>query len=358
MKRRDFLVKSTFTALLASTAPASFFSAANASEQQPLLISPTIQPRVLLAPDASKSELFAARELVTYLQKITGRHLQMAQSAAKPPVSAKEPLIVVGHHPLNADLAAQIHTMEETLIDASPGLLRLVGGKAEILNANGKQFVQDRGTLYAVYNFLDELGVRWYRPEAWGEHVPQMQNIKVSLGRRHFKPVYSWRMGFDEYQPRSDGKPGNADGRMWEVRNRQNMVTGASEEQGGWRDVLAWENYPNILPAATYFAEHPEYFALIGGVRRKDAQLCIGNTDVQQLAAQKVLAYAQANPQCETYSLEPGDNCLWCQCELCKAMDDPNQKMIVTHFTINIENPMGDVSMSNRTRSRFGVARR
>jgi len=351
MKRREFILKSTFTALATSVIPSSFLKTVDASGREMTLIDQTIHPRVLVAANASKSELYAAQELINYLEKITGQKLQVEKTDETPVIAASKPVIVIGSHPLNNALMAQISEMEETIIEAKPGIFHLAGGKPVITNIpNGTKYVQDRGALYAVYNFLDELGVRWYKPGESGEHVPRSSSVKVLLGRRQFKPVYWWRMGFYGYSYDHDGNP--PEGLIWAVRNRQNINLNATEELGGWRAVQTQHNYHNLFPAKKYFSQHPEYFALVNGVRRDDGQLCLGNPEVQHLTATHVVQFA-GNNRHETFSLEPNDNDIWCQCELCKALDDPNQKSIWGKLTLDLEKTMGDVSMSNRVNA-FG----
>jgi len=347
MKRREFIRKSTFTALATSVIPATFLKTAQAREEHMILVDQTTHPRVLVSANASKSEFYAAGQLIVYIEKICGQKLQIENTDEKPFASVQQPVIAIGSHPLNAQLTQQISTMEETIIDVSPGIVHLVGGKPVITDMpNGTKYIEDRGALYAVYNLLDEIGVRWYRPEDWGEHVPRVVALKVLLGRRQYKPVYPWRQGFSGYRYSKDETPAQRDmGRLWAVRNRQNSNVGATEEQGGTRYVMTWHN---LVLSDKDFEEHPEYFALIDGKRRRDGQLCVGNPEVQKLVAQKAVELGKSEPRYLTYSLEPADNGLWCQCDLCTALDDPDQKTIFTDWTLKIEKPMGDISMSNR----------
>jgi hypothetical protein len=142
--------------------------------------------------------------------------------------------------------------------------------------------------------------------------------------------------------------------RIWAVRNRQNTMMSTPpemrfpSEQGGNHWLNITHMYDTLFPTGKYFASHPEYFALINGKRRKNGQLCVSNQEVQQLTADKVIEFSKQAPQFETHSLEPLDNDLWCQCEFCKALDDPNQKSIWSGATIELEKPMKDISMSNR----------
>jgi len=359
MKRREFIRKSTFTALLASTSASHLIHLAGAaeSESEIAFASQNVQPRILISTTASKSEVRAAQELTHYWGKITGKTLAFERNDNKPPSSATQPLVIIGHHPANADLASQIMEVEETIIDAQPGMLRLIGGREDpIIESDGTVFARDRGTLYAVYNLLDELGVRWYRPESWGEHVPQSSAIKVLSGRHRHKPYYKYRMGFQNYRYWSNETPAqNTIAMRWAYRNRQNTVGGyfiRNEEYGGTHFIHTRHNYANLVPPKKYFGTHPEYYALIDGKRNEKGQLCVGNAEVQQIVVQAVLDFADKYRRFETVSLEPNDNALWCQCDLCKAMDDPIQHR-AGDATITPTRPMGNISMSNRVAS-FG----
>ena len=296
------------------------------------LITPEKTATIVIAPDASVSEKYAAQELAAYLGKMTGTAPAIQAIVEAPAVPM---LIVVGEHPLNADLQADKLDIEESIIDVSPGRVRIAGGKRPEQNlgkdkdGNDIIYRQDRGTLYGVYEFLDELGVRWYRPDPWGEHVPQTATVQISAGRRTARPVYKYRYGIGSYRWWRDQTPEQAEmAQRWATRNRLNTNMKGKPGYGGTRSVDFSHSYMYLVPSSRYFKEHPEYFALIDGKRSDDkyAQLCLGNPALQDLVAEKIIAQAKAQPQREIFSLEPNDGSLWCQCELCVAMDDPNLK--------------------------------
>ncbi len=343
-----------FCALAALCLLSLSFSPAAAVPREMTILDKSIRPRIIIAPVATAAEKFAAQELATYLEKISGQKLQVEAATEDLVASIKQPIIVIGAHPFNNALSKQISTTEETIIQAKPGVLQLVGGKTIITDMpNGTKSIQDRGALYAVYNFLDELGVRWYRPEEWGEHIPKMNAVKVALGKRQYKPVYEWRQSLSGYRYTTDETPEQkAMGRLWAIRNRQNSNVGATDEQGGSRWVMTWHNYGGLVPPAQYFETHPEYYALIDGVRRKDGQLCLSNVELQNLISDKIIQYTKSEPRYLTYSLEPDDHDNWCQCEFCTAWDDPNQKTIFTGVTLKGWKP--GLSMSNRVNA-FGT---
>jgi len=73
---------------------------------------------------------------------------------------------------------------------------------------------------------------------------------------------------------------------------------------------------------------HPEYFALMDGQRRegptRKPKLCLGNPGLRKLFVQRVLQFAEANPDALSLSGDPSDGTGHCACELCRAMDDPD----------------------------------
>src|SRR5690606_24333507 len=142
------------------------------------LVASNVQPQIVVAPDAAASEKFAAKELSTYLEKISGQRILVTENMNPMAGTRRGPLIVLGHHPQNASLQPGKLEVQESIIEVEPNRVRIVGGKLPpVANPEGKTLVRDRGTLYGVYNLLDSLGVRWYRPEPWGEHVPHLATI-------------------------------------------------------------------------------------------------------------------------------------------------------------------------------------
>ena len=342
MKRRDFLRRSTFAGLtLAATGPIFWKKCWGDGRASLVLVNDSVIPRILLAADASESEKFAAQELAEYLGKITGQIISIVTDAN---TLGNAPLIIIGHHPLNADLHPEKMELEESVISVEENRVRIVGGVLPpVTDAKGNLHVRDRGTLYGVYHFLNSLGVRWYRPEPWGEHVPQLKTIELPLSKSTFKPVYKYRNSTNLYRWYSDQtKEQSAMAVQWAVRNFISTNAG-NAQSGGAYSVQVSHNYANLLPSWKYFKAHPEYFALINGQRNSKGQPCLGNLEVQDIMAQATVDYAKANPQVEVVSLSPNDGLNFCECDLCRALDDP--KLLAKNGG---EKRLGNASMTNR----------
>lgn len=314
MNRREFLVQGALAATT-MTAPGGLLAAL--AQGAPSLV--LLTPLIVIATTASESEQYAAQELALYLKKIGGQEVEWRRDDAPP--AAGQPLIVVGHHPLNNDLQPETLELEESVISVEANRLRVVGGKLPPLHGNeGQVYVRDRGTLYGVYNLLDLLGVRWYAPGDENEYVPHRERIELPLGKSNIKPTYRYRYGYYLWN-KTDGPE-----LVWAIRNRLNVDTGTGIARfGGTEGISFNHNYASLMPQWKYFKEHPEYYALIGGKRKEhpEAQLCVSNPEVQQIAGDALVAYARANSWRTIVSVEPNDGALWCECDNCKAWDDP-----------------------------------
>jgi len=220
----------------------------------------------------------AKAELVSYLSQITGRKFAAVVEATAP---AKA--IYLGPTKFAADHGIDLKSFgpDEWIIREIDGNLVLAGD-------------EPRGTLYAVYHFLeDELGVRWLSPAPDGEVVPKRETLVLSGLDRRGKPAMPYRSIYVV--------PG-ADGERFLVRNRVNThspIYGGGGSYGGSQDChTLYSNLGNKEAIRKLYAEHPEYFPLIDGKRFCDlstkhpggeqSQLCLTNPDLRDLWAEKL----------------------------------------------------------------------
>ena len=110
------------------------------------------QITIVTPKDATITEKFAAEELQSYLGKITGENFEIKNSKG----GTKFGITVANQKIQDLNL-----TREEYVIKSVKDGLILSGGG-------------NRGTLYAVYDFLEKLGCRWYYPYEIDEIVPKL----------------------------------------------------------------------------------------------------------------------------------------------------------------------------------------
>jgi len=176
-----------------------------------------------------------------------------------------------------------------------------------------------RGTLYAVYSFLENhVGVRFLTADH--THVPPIGPWRV-VGPidRTFRPSFAMRWSYYGEINR------NA---TFAARMRVNTVT-AAERLGGKSGITNINHsFFRQIPSQKYGKEHPEYFCLIDGKRRAivrndgyENEPCLTNPDVLRIVTESVLAEIASRPHDANVSVSQNDNDKYCRCEKCAAID-------------------------------------
>lgn len=270
---------------------------------------------------AIPSEKEAVRELKTYLKKLSGIDFQMA-------MDYKAKKIVVGVNKFSEKFFGRktLESLgeEEILLKSSKeGDIYLVGGRP-------------RGTLYAVYYFLDNiLGVHWYSPEF--EYVPERKSIDLKPVNINESPAFNLRQrssSFATYR-----KARNIVSPAWAARNKLNnngSILGKEFSkilpEYGYGEYFA-PPYPChalhlLIPPQKYFKEHPDWWALqngkrqvFGSTRGVNASYCLSSKELVKETAKQVSSYLGKHPECKYISVAEGDNTTKpCQCKHCQAL--------------------------------------
>lgn len=247
------------------------------------------QPRATIVVSAAAGEKarFAAQELRQYLAKMSGATLPMATDAEKP----QGTLILVGKSALSDTLRAPIPA-GLTGARREEGFLILCKGDRLLLAGNDAG--PYHGTEYAVYEFLNRLGVRWYMPGDYGEIVPRRATIAFPEMRILQKPDFIMRNWWLHAMPELGEQE-----RRWKLRNKMNpepmfAVPGDSSAR-------------NILPEATYFKSHPDYFAMNADGTRNPYLPNLTNPKSVEIAADLIKDYLRKNPEANSYGFAPDD---------------------------------------------------
>lgn len=265
--------------------------------------------------DASPTERFAAEELRSYLHRISGAELTVASENAG---GVAGRLLVGGTSP-----GLQVR---RALGDADPDtfVVRTVGDDLVLVGAS------DRGTLYAVYDFLEQdLGCRWLAPGPDWEDVPREPSVEIGDVSRTERPGMKYRF----LRMTVVGEPGSwYDHTMsWAAKNKINIGSGwppaelpePIARRGGFRAWMSPHVIHHILNVDEHFEEHPEWYALRGGKRLKHerAQLCTTNPEVVEVVAAGLGQMFDARPEVDFMGLGQADGTAFCECEECTALD-------------------------------------
>lgn len=164
----------------------------------------------------------------------------------------------------------------------------------------------DLALSHAVWDLLYRLGVRQYFPGPTWEVLPAPGDLVPALDAFEQPAFAARRIRYNWGMLDYNGAPYQE----WCVRNR--MATGFALESG--------HSYESIIAAnRAAFDAHPEYLALVGGVRKSggDAKFCIANPGLRHLVVEHALRELRAHPQKDCISLDPSDGDQWCECAEC-----------------------------------------
>lgn len=256
---------------------------------------------VCIAEDASAASPFAAKELVKYVKAMTGAELPVVAAAAD--VEKNRNVILIGGK-------RETFRRDEIVLGVDKA------GRVLELTGDGP-----RGGLNAVYELLERWGVRYFTPER--EKIPQAATLSLPDGFS-----YAYAPPFEQRKPGSIPLDRNV-GPAWAVKLRVSREY-SNKNYGGRRDGNIGSGHSlgnkSFIDVKKHFAEHPEWYALRGGKRVKDGQLCHANPEMRARLLEEVRAKAaklkgRNNPNEVHYvSLSYLDNNKFCQCEDCKKL--------------------------------------
>ncbi len=256
---------------------------------------------IVIAADASRSELHAAHELQRFLEESTGAHFPLLDDAAPP--LAHEIMVGKSRH-----TDAYAHGLSLGRLGDEGFIVRTVG--EHIVIAGGKL----RGTLYGVYRFLEEaLGCRWFTARV--SRVPRHAKLKVGPLDISEEPVLEYREPF--FSEAFDGD--------WCARSLANSshATLTPTHGGKVRYGPFVHTFEHLLPSKEHFDEHPEWYSEIDGRRLKEkTQLCLTNAEVLERVVEGVRKWIREMPDATILSVSQNDWTNWCQCTNCRAIDE------------------------------------
>ena len=264
--------------------------------------------RVVIADAAPPVQRAAAEELRDYVGRIVGRPPELLKwSAFKPDAPGLS--FFVGE-----DVAARVlgrppgpWQPEEWLLRTVPNGLVLAGhdGPGDPWSAG-----TPAGSMLAAYTLLDDhLGVRWFWPGDFGEHVPRDPETAVPALDLRQKPAFEIRSVQLGYPATYHTAAFNQTARQWARRSRLAWVRSAVFGHS-WYDAF------DLRTGATFRA-HPEWFALVGG-KRRPPQMCTTHPEVLDRMVQYVL-----NGKPSIVNISPSDGGGFCECDRCRALDVP-----------------------------------
>jgi predicted negative regulator of RcsB-dependent stress response len=316
---------------------------------------------IVLAEDAPRSTRFAARDLQTYIEKMTGAKLAVLSS----PSGKGLVKLFVGESEGTMSLNLSTKGLEHgayQLVSGSDWLAFLgddtdfvpkepwaknngdrVTGKdqREWEQASGTSFgvpnggmyknrermpadlsreqderywnFDERGSFNAVCGFLKQLGVRWYLPGELGEVVPKRDIIALPKLDTIVKPDFPLRQFSVRFGTASDPTT------MWMMR------LGTRNPYG----LMIAHGMHTMTHNEHTLKNHPDWFALYGGKRaikrgERLNHLCYSNPELFKATVQWARAQFDVYDYTSVSIMPPDAYGSICQCDLCegKQIDD------------------------------------
>ena len=251
--------------------------------------------------ETTAAEKNAATELQKFLRLATGAILPISDRRSGPRQ------ILVGLSPEAAALLPRIDLnalkSDEILICPTGNNLILAGERP-------------RGTLYAVYTFLEkQLGIRFWTANE--EFVPHSPRLEMPDNELRYAPKIAIR-ALSSYSLMHDG--------AFAAKSKiQGPMFKTPLKWGGCIDLIGpWHTFDRFLPAGKYLESHPEYFSLRNGTRvggQSKGQLCLSNPELRREFLKNVLAELRKHPNPQFISVTQNDNLNYCQCDHCRKID-------------------------------------
>ena len=273
---------------------------------------------IVLAADAIPAEEFAAEELVSHLEKMSGVHIRIRRDPD--PLPRRAILLGFSRHLKTLDL-----DFDRVSLGKEGYILHTAGDRLVI--AGGRP----RGTLYGVYALLeDQLGCRWFAPDT--TFVPKRESVELPRLNITGKPAFEYR------------EPRMYSGHIWSSWWRRHFVPEyvARTRNSGFlihRDVHRIDerhgghfsiphrghNLSHLVPPEEYAESHPEFFAIHDGKRttketRGELELCLTHPEVVRIAAETMRGWMRQDPDADMFFIGQSDSSNHCQCDRCVAV--------------------------------------
>jgi hypothetical protein len=234
---------------------------------------------IVLPAEASKNETKAAAVLQNYLKRLSGASFNIVKESAY----KNQPAIFVGNteHALNPGKLKN----EGFYIATDDQHVYLRGGSG-------------KGVLYGVYTLLETyFGCRKYADIPATVPVNKDLHMGQQLMDKQ-EPAFIYR---ETYYPAAFDN----EYLEWHKLHRFEDLWG-----------LWGHSFFKLVPPKTYFAAHPEYYALVNG-KRQATQLCLSNEAVFNITVDYFKKAIAANPDAIYWSVSAEDGPGFCTCEEC-----------------------------------------
>ena len=270
---------------------------------------------IVIAPDFTTQEAYAAAELSAYLEKLTGARVPVSLA----PAQGRYPVYLTRSAArLPRELAAKFHQVKDDgfLISATDKGLHIAARRP-------------LGVLYGTYEILkNHGGIRWIFPGEDGESYETRRSFSVPPQLRVVNPSFRIRT-FNL----TGGPPGEKMLKtlQWQLRNNMQPAAWFQNEirRTGGHDF--WTLMPKEL-----FQTRPELFPMVNGKRVPPSgkagdpgysNPCVSNPETMKIICDTIIRKLSADRSVNRYEILQNDTMQWCECENCRKLDSPEERL-------------------------------
>lgn len=249
---------------------------------------------IVIPDNPSTKENYAAQELRKVFQEATTFTITINKESKSFNNTPNRTKIYIGNTKSSQKLSIkQLKTDGFFLIKNNDGIY---------LKGNDESLNDSQGTLNAVYRFLrDYVGVTLLAPNTF--HYSKTSIRLPSSIYIVDNPVFLTRDLFNNFA-------------YYNEYNKWYSLTTYFDNPNPRWGTFSHTTFGQI-PPEVYFKNHPEYYSLIGGIR-KPVQLCFSNKEVQRLLLEDFKNRATRFPNAQYWMLGQEDTNQFCECEDCK----------------------------------------
>ena len=135
---------------------------------------------IVVDPECTQTEMFAAQELQRYLDVVSGQLFPITNAAVQGMFISVGRTAYSQQYLDHFDASLTSKGKDSFCIDISPSRMILCGGN-------------DRGTIYSVYELLEHAGCRWFYPGPLGEVIPPKKTVSFEQGCKDYVPSFFQR---------------------------------------------------------------------------------------------------------------------------------------------------------------------
>ena len=278
---------------------------------------------IVIAAKPSENARAAAAELQQYVRRISGAELPIVHDDQ----DASGPLILVGTNRFSAALSGLEIPTGRTPRLREEGFVIVSRGDRLVLAGNDPE--PYFGTRYAVAEFLNRLGVRWFMPGEIGEVIPQARTLAFPETNIRQEPDFAMRNYWEHYR----GKMAD-EAREWKIHHKMNP------RMQDWFGVPGDGSIRNYMPPKEAVKAHPDWFALQRDGRRDEHMACMTSTGMIAHFVARVKAEARAGKRFSAFA--PDDGTPRCYCSRCQKLANG-----FDGYGANDRDPLVEASISN-----------